>query len=257
MRLATLMLMAGFSYHLGKGGYAMLRAKIMLTHRHDFTLSNRQIAIATRDCDKILYMHKDAMLAYFATGALKCGAVFAPTFEKEEWQHKLPQLTPRISHAVTMNQMAQWKGWQPIGFTNPAKFSFWRTSPITTLRMRIKNLGVPATITLRGGKDQITASIPANTTAWITFDTSKIDRNTTYDIMTSTNQLELGGIRLDEDSNLYWPWDQGVALTYHRAIPYQYTGDINWRFDTREIFPPKMEFEVIDDHSATILAKRN
>lgn len=248
------MLTAGFSYHLAKGGYAMLRAKIMLTHRHDFKLSNHQIEIATRDCDKILYMHKDAMLAYFAIGALKCGAVYPLSFEKEEWQQKLPQLAPRISHAVTMNQMAQWKGWQPISLTNPAKLSFWRTSPITTMRMRIKNPGGQATITLRGGKDQITASVPESTTSWITFDTSKIDRHTTYDIMTSTNQLGLGGIRLDDDSNLYWPWDQGVALTYHRAIPYQYTSDINWRFDTREIFPIKMKFEVIDDHSVTILA---
>lgn len=254
--LATLMLTAGFSYHLAKGGYAIIRAKIMLMNRHDFTFTNRQIDTVTRDCDKILYMHKDAMLTYFATGALKCGAIYFPVFEPDEWRKDLPRIAPHISYTVTMNQMAQWKGWQPIGIANPAKLSFWRTNVGHALRMRIKNAGGPATITLRSGQNEISRSIPPHATTWIRFDADKIDDRATYDIVTSTGQLALGGIRLDDVSDLYWPWDQGVTLSYHRAIPYQFTADITFRFDTHEIFPPDIGFAVVDDHSATVLAKR-
>ena len=83
----------------------------------------------------------------------------------------------------------------------------------------------------------------------------KINPKKSYDIITSTSQIELGGLRLDNESNLYWPWDQGVILSYHRNIPYQFASDITFRFDSSEIFPIDLDFEIINDHEATVLGK--
>ena len=77
-------------------------------------------------------------------------------------------------------------------------------------------------IELKNGEQTISANINGFSTSWITFDTTKINPKKSYDIITSTSQIELGGLRLDNKSNLYWPWDQGVILSYHRNIPYQF-----------------------------------
>ena len=253
--LATLTIGLGFGYQLAQGLYAIQRAKIMYTHRQDFTQNNEQIKIITKDCNRVLYMHKDAMLSYFSIGGLKCGAIYRLAYNNEEWAKAFEKNSTNINYAVTMNQMGQWKGWQPIGFANPAKISFWPNTQLKTLRMRLKNKGISAKIELKDGEQTITANINGFSTSWITFDTKKINPKKTYDIITSTSQIELGGLRLDNESNLYWPWDQGVILSYHRNIPYQFASDITFRFDSSEIFPIDLDFEIINDHEATVLGK--
>lgn len=256
LMLATLMLAAGFGYQIAQGTYAMYRAKIMYTHRQDFTVGHDQIDTVTNNCDKILYMHKDAMLSYLATGALQCGAVYRLAYNNDEWAKTFPDIASRINYAVTMNQMGQWKGWQPIGASNPIKLSFWPAAKVQNLRMRIRNTAGPTTITLREGVHEVTSSVPEHSLGWIYFDKTKIDTTKTYEIITGTNAIELGGLRLDSNSDLYWPWDQGVILSYHRDIPYQFVSDITFRYDSHEIFPVNLNFEVINDHEATVLAKR-
>jgi MFS family permease len=253
--IIVFMMTVGFGYQVAQGVYAMYRAKIMYTHRQDFTMGREQVDIVTKDCKKILYFHKDAMLTYFATGALNCGAVYYLAYNKDEWASAFSDLAPEINYAVTMNQMGQWKGWQPIGGTNPAQLSFWRENAIPVLRMRIRNSGGPATLSLRNGTQEIVANIKGYSVDWVSFDTSKINSSKTYEIVTSTTQLELGGLRLDRDSTLYWPWDQGVVLSYHRSIPYQFTSDITFRYDSREVFPVMKRFEIVNDHEATLLGR--
>jgi hypothetical protein len=209
---------------------------------------------------------------YFSYGALECGAVYYPglegTADEASWVERNADLRYLVVWNPTISSETI-KGGDALSLERGAilkiKFPESLTEPPGTIYLFLRNDSEKAVLELfplnkEGGAagDEFTEKyyIPAGWSGWQAF--TLPDPLAAGGFHIRARRVErpiwLEGFRVDASSPFYWPWNQGVVLTYVSADPDVAPRTI--KFETWALFPGLLRpLEVLADRGATVLLK--
>ncbi len=223
--------------------------------------------------DDVLYTDEILMHFFFSNGALTRGAVFYPAIVGTEEEQLFVHKNSDLQFLVTWNPVTyltkEFWPWEEGTSIQEHGSILTRTEEPLYLRFEDPvNLG-SMQILVKTDKYQDGAQVLyiAEENAWIL--ELKLEPNTErwYSVpvesqtfrgvlaITSSedNAIQLMGIRVDPMSELLWPWDEGLLLSFDYAE--DDAGPLIASFSTNELFPGNVGIKILIDTGSMILAQ--
>lgn len=264
--LAALILSGVF---LARYGYASAKSGIR-QHQERVELKNTRYSIALdasqpeylealgTDCGTVAYFAEVPFFFYLTHGTLNCGAVYYPSIAGTEDEERLLVDNEDVHYLVNANPIQQLEslqnggvnlvGTQAIGIAIRSEATF-------QLNLLIDNPAGAAEIMLLDDENgsQSVISVPANTAGWFQSDELSAEtRELVIKVDGRDAPLLLRGIRLGDNVDLDWPWEQGIALVYSGN-----DGGVEIPFEIDELFPMMSDHElkILEDSGISILVE--
>ncbi len=245
------------------------RERVIARH-NNMNLDPAQPAMLLRRAqagDSVLYTHEVPFYFFLCHGANRLGAVYAPlvagTSEEKAWIEEneairyLVSLTPVACARNPITRQGQ--GGLVLNPTKKLEIRSAAASPISSLFLHIENPGPEAAlrITFRDGEksNHLLLQIPAGYSGWMPVGARghRAAADLLIERIDGGAPIRLKGVRLDRESSLNWPWDEGVSLHLppDKGIPEE-----TIHFDSAGLYPRLgRPLRVVDDSGSTVLAE--
>jgi hypothetical protein len=242
----------------------------MLT-QGDIVFASRQpdlLFSLARKNERVLYTHETTMYYFLIHGGLDFGAVYYPairgTPDEQTWLAPdknisfLAGINPYCAIPLrTANGLALRRG-EKIEVRSESPL------PLAAVRLRLVNPGNEARLAIHvldlPASDKATTSIellvPPKSDGWLPAAPKTDFRSSRFaiEMLERTAVTCLAGIRMQDNSPLNWPWDQGISLAYSPG-----DGDRNVTvvsFSSRDLCPAlKRPLQILADDGSSVLAK--
>jgi hypothetical protein len=222
------------------------------------------------ECEAIMYTDEVPMYFFLSYGALDCGAVYYPalagTPEEQTWmtgderprylvaEHPIRRLFNEHDGAIVLAEGEELR----VNSKSPL--------PLTSLYFYLENPGDEAIVALHSpgnplpeGQEAATQfRVPAQSSVWVqgAVEDEWVADTFTLEVLQASRPIELRGLRIGDDVELDWPWDQGVTFIYRPGGAQ--TGAQRVRFESAKLYPgpeDSVDVRVLSDSGSTVLAE--
>jgi len=199
--------------------------------RADIVLDPSQCAVLlanAREGDRVLYADEPTLYFFLTYGAFDVGAVYLPAIRGTPDEKTWLDTNKNIRFVATMNPLAEIFPLTRKGlFLKPGEkveVHSQSTRPLASVLVQLANPGSETILTARvlappgsgSEKTSIEIRVPREFTGWlpITRDAEIAAGRFALEVAAGKGPVYLNGIRVESDSKLNWPWDQGISLVY-------------------------------------------
>ena len=222
-----------------------------------FDMSQPEIMLnLTDDSSTILYDADTSMFFYFAKGALKRHSVhyFAvkDTPDEVKWLD-----AERICYAIGYNRIKEGR----IRLSAGKTVTVQSESPclLNSLFLNINNLGPECAVNINL-MNKLTENIshyqlmvPQGYSGWLQCVCNESMPCYSFTMTINNGVIDIFGVRISNDLELNWPWNQGIAISYVNAFGEHKTAN----FNTCDGYYPDIgcKYKVIADRGTSLLLK--
>jgi hypothetical protein len=227
-----------------------------------FNPSQPEMAAGLGPSETILYMEELSLYYYLSHGAFNSQAVYYPaiagTPDESEW---VLGRTNEVDFIVARNPIYRLPH-TPAGFiklSQQESLTIISATPIDSgnLQIFVGHRSEPTFLTLTlvssETREDVRVLLPEGAVGWVTLLAGQVQADQIVLRVRQTSQaIEIGGLRFDQNSSNLWPWDQGKSLIFRSADETETEIVFN-----SNVFMKQLPFhlEIVDDQGASILSR--
>ncbi|MBF0339999.1 MAG: hypothetical protein HQL95_03445 [Magnetococcales bacterium] len=258
---------------------------VVHNNSNNYTLNPRAGQVLHRNarpCDTVLYTHPIPLLDLLIHGAMSCGAAYLPLFQAISPEH-LQQRLPRITQGASLHPLVNlWNtGTLPVA-RRSVELSVWKPDLSGEIHLLLRNPGdaqVVWRLVAADGDEGGRFELAPQEERWFTTPHRAWPMNKTFrwqmeppenpPVTSHKNgpvtessfhkdlpgDIILAGIRLKAPNDgLFWPWDEGIAISFKKDRRPLDPSRITTRFAVEDTFSNvPLQFKPVSDRFATVL----